>query len=223
MAQMNKHRATIEDLNKRFRTSASIGDLETVKQLCERRRKEDLDVKNSRGLSPLTCAVIGGQYEVARFLLRKGANVRQTLPNGQTPLHLACFYNYEELVKLLLRFKARREVKDKAGKTPAELTNSNEIKQLLRKQVSSNVIAPHVPHEVAEQTDEPDHAEAQPDLRFLSTLVPKPVRTFLKDVCVSDPLTPLFPFAPLNSGRKLMNLWGKMSIVFGLIKGVLVL
>jgi ankyrin repeat protein len=70
------------------------------------------------GYSPLMAAASFGSNEVLECLLKHGANVKQTRQiDGITALMLAAFNGYLQKVKVLLSYKADKNIKDKNGKT----------------------------------------------------------------------------------------------------------
>lgn len=67
-----------------------------------------LEVKNEKGSTPLTLAAYNGNYPIALYLVKKGANVNAVNNNEDTPLILAashkhfCVKEHIDLVKLLV-------------------------------------------------------------------------------------------------------------------------
>lgn len=67
-----------------------------------------LEVKNEKGSTPLTLAAYNGNYPIALYLVKKGANVNAVNNNKDTPLILAashkhfCVKEHIDLVKLLV-------------------------------------------------------------------------------------------------------------------------
>jgi ankyrin repeat protein len=84
-----------------------------------------------------SCSERYGHAEVVEELLKRGANVKSTNANGSSPLHYAggtqLFRNgcdsegcgREEVVKILLRHGAEKDMKDKEKQRPIDL-----VKQL---------------------------------------------------------------------------------------------
>jgi ankyrin repeat protein len=95
---------------------ASAGKPEYMKFLIE--NGADTKVKTfGNMLSPLMITVRHGAIDNAKLLVKNGADLEAQDENGWTPLHHAVFYNYPEMVKVLL--KAGSPIKEcYAGPTP---------------------------------------------------------------------------------------------------------
>ncbi len=74
--------------------------------------------------TPLHIAAAANEAEVAQFLLDNGANINATNYKGFTPLYLASFYCYLDMVKLLLFNNADTSIKDVNGKTALDAIGS---------------------------------------------------------------------------------------------------
>ncbi len=75
---------------------------------------------NADGFTPLALACYFGQYEAARYLLYKGADVNQPLKgeSGIRPIHLAVAGNHLDLVRMLLEHNVQLNVQHDTGITP---------------------------------------------------------------------------------------------------------
>lgn len=73
---------------------------------------------NRQNGEPLRVAISQGKIEAARILIRNGALVNSSRPNGKTALHVAAALGDLAEVKLLLNSKAKADLRDKEGKTP---------------------------------------------------------------------------------------------------------
>ena len=60
--------------------------------------KASVNVKDSRGLTPLHYAAFRGNLEVAIALLEFQANACSTANSGETPLHVAAQYGHSNVV-----------------------------------------------------------------------------------------------------------------------------
>ena len=85
--------------------------------------------------TPLMACVVKGNNVIAELLLQKGANPNLTDNKGTTALMYAVQFQNIDAVKLLLKYKADIEHKDKEGKTAFEFavfTNNDEIINILK-------------------------------------------------------------------------------------------
>jgi uncharacterized protein len=71
------------------------------------------------GFTPLGLACYFGQYEIARYLVLKGADVNLPSNNGFRvyPLHSAAAGNYTQIARMLIENNAQVNVKQQAGAT----------------------------------------------------------------------------------------------------------
>jgi ankyrin repeat protein len=79
------------------------------------------------GFTPLGLACYFGQYEIARFLILKGADVNMASNNGYNvyPIHSAAAGNYADIAALLIESGANINVKQQAGVTPIHSAAQN--------------------------------------------------------------------------------------------------
>ncbi|NPA12901.1 MAG: hypothetical protein GXO45_02815 [Aquificae bacterium] len=66
-----------------------------------------------------------GDIDRVKLAIAKGADVNAQDENGGTALHWAVFYEYEDIVKLLLMHGANPYIKDKNGITPIDVARIN--------------------------------------------------------------------------------------------------
>ena len=66
----------------------------------------NINVKNSKGQTPLHGAAYHKSVDVTIYLLKKGANVNEADQFGSTPLHLAELNNNIKIVDVLLQHGA---------------------------------------------------------------------------------------------------------------------
>lgn len=90
-------------------------------------RREDLNVRNDSGATPLYSACERGHRDVVEFLLRiAGVDVNQANHEGFSPLYAACQNGHTEVVKLLLRRKDLRvNERLEDGGTPLWIASQN--------------------------------------------------------------------------------------------------
>jgi ankyrin repeat protein len=79
------------------------------------------------GFTPLGLACYFGQYEVARYLVLKGADVNLPSNNGFKvyPLHSAAAGNFTQIARMLIENNAQVNVKQEAGVTPLHSAAQN--------------------------------------------------------------------------------------------------
>ena len=104
----------------------------------------DIHETDKNGVTPLHHAVRFRSPAAVETLLLRGANVNQACKrSGSTPLHRAVTTTGApgtagkqaeaiEIIKLLLKFGADPQLKNKLGKTPADYVRDREILKLLR-------------------------------------------------------------------------------------------
>jgi ankyrin repeat protein len=76
---------------------------------------------------PLNYALSNGEYEIAKLLIEKGANVNSTQSDGSTPLHLAIYSIKYEIIELLVQKGADLNSKDEYGSTPLDIALQGQI------------------------------------------------------------------------------------------------
>lgn len=79
------------------------------------------------GFTPLGLACYFGHYEVARYLVLKGADVNLPSNNGFKvyPLHSAAAGNFTQIARMLIENNAQVNVKQEAGVTPLHSAAQN--------------------------------------------------------------------------------------------------
>ena len=91
---------------------------------------------NKEGISLLYIAIIKGNIEEIKNLLKLGANPDITSSNKkQTPLHYAYIYNddkTEEIIKILKLNKANIYILDKDNKKPMDYLSPKKIYLLIK-------------------------------------------------------------------------------------------
>ncbi|MBC7702025.1 ankyrin repeat domain-containing protein [Aquabacterium sp.] len=81
----------------------------------------DPNVSDELGATPLSLAAGGGQTELVKELLRRGAEPDRRGAGGMTPLGVAAFNGHELVVRELLRRGARTDVPGATGQWPLHL------------------------------------------------------------------------------------------------------
>lgn len=84
------------------------------------------------GWTPLLrCAALTGDVNVARCLIRHGANVNAVDNDGKAPLMIATLNGYMDLAKELVESGAKIETKNKFGKSAMDMAKSFDRRQIL--------------------------------------------------------------------------------------------
>jgi ankyrin repeat protein len=75
---------------------------------------------NNDGFTPLALACYFGQYEAARYLVFKGADINQSINgnSGIRPIHLAAAQNHLDVVNMLLERNVEVNIQHDTGITP---------------------------------------------------------------------------------------------------------
>ncbi|WP_462265978.1 ankyrin repeat domain-containing protein [Mucilaginibacter sp.] len=78
---------------------------------------ETVNSYNQDGFTPLALACYFGHYEVARYLILKGADVNQALDNALNicPLHLAVASNNTDIVRMLIEHNVAINIQQNSG------------------------------------------------------------------------------------------------------------
>jgi len=118
--------------------AAYNADMESIDMLCELAKKGavNLDVpqKEAKGYHVLHFAAASKDHaaEAITKLLDAGAEINALNDNGQTPLHIAAFWDNAEAVRVLLDRGADKTIKNKHGRTAAELAIHYDYVDLLK-------------------------------------------------------------------------------------------
>lgn len=96
---------------------AKNGDFEMLKELITVNFKV-VDSTDEVGYTPLHWALIRENWEIAKFLIVKGADVNRQGTDGGSPMHCAANHENIEIIKLLLKNGAQKDLKNIWGNTP---------------------------------------------------------------------------------------------------------
>ncbi|WP_333023629.1 ankyrin repeat domain-containing protein [Wolbachia endosymbiont of Pentidionis agamae] len=91
----------------------------------------DLNVTTENEWTPLHFAIVLGNTNIVRALIRAKADINKADKNGQTPLHFATLSGKYWITKYLIDKEANINAIDKHGHTPLTHTESSKIKNLL--------------------------------------------------------------------------------------------
>jgi ankyrin repeat protein len=106
----------LDDIN--LFEAAAVGKMDVVAQLVFT-HPEAINFYAEDGFTPLGLACYFGHYEVARYLVLKGADVNLPSNNGFRvyPLHSAAAGDYTDIARMLIENNAQVNVKQEAGAT----------------------------------------------------------------------------------------------------------
>ncbi|MEM6473841.1 MAG: ankyrin repeat domain-containing protein [Planctomycetota bacterium] len=110
------------DIRDAIADAVAGGDLEELRRHLSRRQQGGRvnEQQPRSGSTPLGTAALHGNLDVAKLLLRRGANVNGKNRDGNTPLHIAAFLCREEFVELLLDSGASPTIKNARGETAVD-------------------------------------------------------------------------------------------------------
>jgi ankyrin repeat protein len=89
-------------LNKALVDAASLGKLDTVKDLLKQGADIQYRDPTANGKTPLTRAVLAGKADVVKYLLANGADIHYPDGSGRYPIYFCCIGSDVELLKFLL-------------------------------------------------------------------------------------------------------------------------
>jgi len=99
------------------------GKLEMVKFLIS--KGVNVDARNELNWNPLMQAIHQGHAEIVEILIEKGSDLNAIdEEKGATPLILAAHFGFKGIAEKLLEKGANKTIKDKEGKTAAEMAHS---------------------------------------------------------------------------------------------------
>ncbi|XP_057673893.1 protein phosphatase 1 regulatory subunit 27 [Corythoichthys intestinalis] len=103
-----------------FQDVVRRGELEQIGRFI-RTRKVRVDTLFHSGMAALHEAVLTGNLEVVKLLVKYGADVHQKDEDGWTPLHMACSDGFPEIASYLLSLGASTEAENENGEKPTDL------------------------------------------------------------------------------------------------------
>ncbi|XP_010887684.1 protein phosphatase 1 regulatory subunit 27b [Esox lucius] len=103
-----------------FQDYVRQGELDRV-SLFIRKRRVKLDTVYQSGMAAIHEAVLSGNLECVKLLVKYGADIHQRDEEGWTPLHMAVSDSFPDIAKYLLSIGADPQAKNDCGETPADL------------------------------------------------------------------------------------------------------
>ncbi|KAL0993388.1 hypothetical protein UPYG_G00107190 [Umbra pygmaea] len=113
-----------------FQDCIRHGEVEQIGRFM-RARKVRLDTLFPSGMAALHEAVLTGNLECVKLLVKYGADVHQRDEDGWTPLHMACSDGFPEIASYLLSLGASAVAENENGEKPADLIDP-ECKELVK-------------------------------------------------------------------------------------------
>ena len=107
-----------QDQSASFHEAVKGGDLEKVQTLLEDNPNLVFSADNPNGYTPLHCAALKGQKDVAALLLASKAVVNAKDSCARTPLHWAAMKGQKDVAELLLASKTEVNARSNDGRTP---------------------------------------------------------------------------------------------------------
>ena len=95
----------------------------------------DVNHRGYLGATALNRAARRGHSEILKLLIRAGADLNMPNDKLQYPLHFAAFKQNAEAVEILLEHGANTRVLDRKGRTPAEDTRNEAIRDRILKAI----------------------------------------------------------------------------------------
>ena len=80
----------------------------------------------------LYLAARNGHASICEYLINKGMKINEIQKTGSTPLHGAAYYGQTNVVKLLLSYGAKTNIKNKFDHLPIDEAMTEEIKNLIK-------------------------------------------------------------------------------------------
>jgi len=102
-----------------------------VKEILEK-DKSQINYKDECGRTALNWASDRGHFGLTKYLLENGADINSQDEDGSTSLHYASLCGHKSIVKFLKEKGADVNIQDKEGNIPVELTDEDEIKEILK-------------------------------------------------------------------------------------------
>lgn len=103
-----------------FQDCIRRGELEQIGRFI-RARKIRLDTVFLSGMAPIHEAVLTGNLECVKLLVKYGADVHQRDEDGWTALHMACSDGFPDIASYLLSLGASAEAENESGEKPSDL------------------------------------------------------------------------------------------------------
>ncbi|XP_034043321.1 protein phosphatase 1 regulatory subunit 27b [Thalassophryne amazonica] len=112
-----------------FQEYVRHGELERIGRFIRTSRVR-LDTIYPSGMAAIHEAILTGNLECVKLLVKYGADINQRDEEGWTPIHMACSDGFPHIARYLLSLGADCEAENDCGEKPADLIDP-ENKELL--------------------------------------------------------------------------------------------
>ncbi|XP_014350474.1 M-phase phosphoprotein 8 isoform X3 [Latimeria chalumnae] len=133
--------------NSVLRDAVKNGDYLTVKLALNSKEEYNLDQEDSSGMTLVMLAAAGGQDDILRLLIKKGAKVNAKQKNGTTALIHAAEKNFLTTVAILLEAGVHVNLQQISGETAlmkaCKRGNSDIVRLLLEYGADCNILSKH--------------------------------------------------------------------------------
>ncbi len=99
-----------------------------------------LNYKDPLQRNLLYIAARNGHVSICEYLINKGMDINETQHTGSIPLHGAAYYGQINVVKLLLNYGAKTNIKNKSNNLPIDEAYTEEIKNLLKENEQDPIV-----------------------------------------------------------------------------------
>ncbi len=116
-----------------------IGDCHGLIEEIEE-NKSNLEFKDPLQRNLLYIASRNGHASICEYLINKGINVNEVQKTGSTALHGAAYYGQIKVVKILLNYGAKTNIKNNFGHFPVDEAMTEEIKTILKESGKDKIL-----------------------------------------------------------------------------------
>jgi hypothetical protein len=146
LSQMISNKAFGIQGSRDFMKACKDGDLRKAKYMLTDNRWLS-QIKDHVNQTALHWAARRGNLEIAKLLIEQGCFVDSRDIAGRSPLHVACKFNYHDIVRILLEANADPYLKTNAGSYPhsnkvniQRMLSQSKAKQVLKRFMSSDLV-----------------------------------------------------------------------------------
>ncbi|XP_046572152.1 ankyrin-1-like [Haliotis rubra] len=97
------------------------GNLNVIQSIVSLTGRQQQDVANKAGSTPLHLAAQYNQLDIAKYLIEERVNIGATDNESNTPLHVAASFEHADIIRLLMENGGKINVKNQKGQIPLHL------------------------------------------------------------------------------------------------------